>query len=121
MEPRVMVVRMMSIVRNMSQETKDILLNPEIIAINQDRLGEQGRIIHRDSQCVIWKKNLSEGIAIAVCNLADSRSTMKLDFDMLGIPVRGLLRDVWSHKNLNPQKILDLDIAPHGCEVFVVK
>ena len=108
-------------IRNMSQETKDILLNPEIIAINQDRLGEQGRIIHRDSQCVIWKKNLSEGIAIAVCNLADSRSTMKLDFDMLGIPVRGLLRDVWSHKNLNPQKILDLDIAPHGCEVFVVK
>ena len=51
----------------------------------------------------------------------DSRSTVKLDFDALGIPVRELLRDVWSHKDLKLQKILDLDIAPHGCEVFVVK
>ena len=30
---------------NMSQETKDILTNPEVIAINQDSLGEQGRKI----------------------------------------------------------------------------
>ncbi|XP_049541803.1 alpha-N-acetylgalactosaminidase [Anopheles darlingi] len=37
-------------------EVKDLLLNPEIIAANQDRLGIQGRLVKKVDKIEIWKR-----------------------------------------------------------------
>ncbi len=52
--------------RNMSDETKNILTNKNVIDINQDKLGKQGFKIYDDWNFEIWQKPLSNG-EIAIC------------------------------------------------------
>ena len=54
--------------RNMSEETLEILTNQEAIAVNQDSLGVQGFKYYEDDQMEIWFKPLSED-KWAVCFL----------------------------------------------------
>ena len=50
----------------MDRETLSILTNKDVIAINQDKLGIQGRRYMKIEQHEIWVKQLSDGEA-AVC------------------------------------------------------
>ncbi|MGH1559134.1 hypothetical protein ACRAWD_18525 [Caulobacter segnis] len=43
-------------VANMDADTRDILLNKEVIAVNQDRLGVQGRRVRDDGDLEVWSK-----------------------------------------------------------------
>lgn len=52
--------------RTMDRETLSILTNKDVIAINQDKLGIQGRRYMKIEQHEIWVKQLSDGEA-AVC------------------------------------------------------
>ena len=45
-------------IRSMSQETKDILMNKEVIAINQDSLGVQGLKAYAQDGIEVWLKPL---------------------------------------------------------------
>ena len=42
-------------VRSMADSVKDILLNEEIIAINQDALGKQAVVVKTEGNCEIWQ------------------------------------------------------------------
>ena len=54
---------------NMTDETKNILLNKDIIAIDQDPLGKQAFRVWRKDGVEAWKKPLSNGkIAMAFLN-----------------------------------------------------
>ena len=46
-------------VRSMSADTKEILENKEVIAINQDPLGRQGRRISKQGDLEVWSRPLS--------------------------------------------------------------
>lgn len=48
-------------IRNMTQETKDIILNKEVIAIDQDPLGVQGLKLRAENSLEFWFKPLSDG------------------------------------------------------------
>ena len=48
-------------IRNMSQETKDILMNKEVIAVNQDALGIQGLKAEAKDGLEVWFKPLVDG------------------------------------------------------------
>lgn len=64
-------------VRNMSESTKKILLNKEIIALDQDPLGKQAIRMFRSNGLEAWKKPLSGNkLAIALFNRNDNASTM---------------------------------------------
>src|SRR5438876_2478451 len=47
--------------RNMSDETRQILMNKEVIAIDQDKLGRQGHKISKEGSAEIWIKALENG------------------------------------------------------------
>ena len=58
-------------ITNMAQETIDILTNPEVIAINQDKLGKQGKKVkyNRITLPEEYKYNLSpKEVEVATCN-----------------------------------------------------
>ena len=58
-------------ITNMTQETLDILTNPEVIAINQDKLGKQGRKIKHNKMPLPnnYKYDLSpKEVEVAECN-----------------------------------------------------
>ena len=56
--------------KNMSEDIRNILINKELIAVNQDSLGKQGFKIYDGGNFEIWQKPLSNGeIAICLLNL----------------------------------------------------
>ena len=84
--------------RNMNEATKNILLNPEIIAINQDELGEQAKMISSSAGIKIYKKNLKDGsVAVAVFNSSTSEKKFDLKESALGLEGTYNAHNVWQH------------------------
>jgi alpha-galactosidase len=65
--------------RNMSTETKNILINKDAIAINQDKLGVEGFAYAEKDSVETWLKPLENG-NWAICFL--NRSTKPVSFEM---------------------------------------
>src|SRR5260370_25392539 len=56
-------------VANMTADTKEILLNKDVIAIDQDALGQQGRRVKKTGELEVWSKQLQDdGRAVALLN-----------------------------------------------------
>ncbi len=111
-------------IRNMNQSTKDILLNEDIIAIDQDPLGKQGFRVMRDACLEAWQKPLSDDrVAIAFLN----RNSIDMDISTtwedleLDPGARYDVYDVWEHKSVShPEGRLSSRLKPHECQVFIL-
>jgi len=69
---------------NMTPETKSILLNKEMIAIDQDSLGRQATCYRDNGDYQIWVKTLSNNEkAICLLNKSDEKKSVLVDFDLL--------------------------------------
>jgi alpha-galactosidase len=93
--------------RNMKPAIREILTNKEIIAVNQDVLGKQGRRIKRNGDMDIWMKELSGGKrAVAFLNRGESALNMTVTWAELGLSSMQSLavRDLWQHKDLGTYK-----------------
>lgn len=68
-------------VRKMSEETKAIIMNKDVIAINQDELGVQGLRFGRMGQLEIWFKPLADGDwAFCILNRGTTPTTYTIDW-----------------------------------------
>ena len=89
--------------RAMSPETKAILTNPEVIAIDQDPLGAQGILVwERPPELQVWSKPLSGGAwAVALLNRGDTAATITAPFPQVGLRQdSAAVHDLWSHTDL---------------------
>lgn len=114
-------------IRNMNQATKDILMNPEMIAINQDPLCRQPvRLtgIWSGEDVVLYSRQLFNGdLAIGLFNMSDKKTTVNLNLDELGLPLstqRTLrLKEVWTGEERNvPNATLRRELEPFDCAVY---
>ncbi|QOY90539.1 glycoside hydrolase family 27 protein [Paludibaculum fermentans] len=88
-------------VRNMSSETKEILLNREVIAINQDSLGQPARRLRKDGDTEVWSRPLAGGAyAIALFNRGQEDAEVSVRWSDLDRNRPRHLRDVWRHEDL---------------------
>lgn len=111
--------------RNMDAETKEILMNKEAIAVNQDALGQQARRFMDMGEKEIWAKPLADG-ELAVCFLNRTEDVWHLDYDWRKQTIyfadqvnmykkEYVVRDLWKHQNIGTTKQHTVcDIAPHG-------
>lgn len=84
----------------MDEMTKSILMNPEVIAVDQDRLGIQG---HRVGPPQIWARPLSGGaVAVGLFNFVTDDEAEPLTFRFKDIGFSGPLhvRDLWAHRDV---------------------
>lgn len=111
-------------IRNMDESTRNILLNKDIIAIDQDELGKQGFRVFRKDGLEAWQKPLSgDRVAIAYLNrnswdgtLTASWEDLELDSDL-----RYSVYDVWEHEEVNHKEgMLSASLKPHECQVFLL-
>ncbi|HEX6803983.1 MAG TPA: glycoside hydrolase family 27 protein [Terriglobales bacterium] len=89
--------------RSMTPETHDILTNPEVIAIDQDRLGIQGRRVWKDGDLEIWSKPMRDGSrAVVLLNRGESPHEIPLSWEQIGYPAHlsAAVRDLWTHRDL---------------------
>jgi alpha-galactosidase len=103
-------------VRSMSEETKAILMNPEVIAVDQDAKGIQGHRVWDEGPLEIWVRPLADGShAAALFNRGESALKITLDFKAIGAPSSAKLRDLWARKDLGTvQKSYSAEVPKHG-------
>ena len=102
-------------VRSMSNETKELYLNKDMIAINQDSLGVQGHRISDKDGKQVWTKPLKNGdIAVALLNNNGSTQTVECDFKDIGIEGEVEVRDAWKKKDLGPVSYVSIELPAHG-------
>ena len=107
--------------RNMSPETKELLLNSEVLAVDQDAKGVQGHRVWEEGPLEIWVKPLADGShAVGLFNRSESATQMTLDFKSIGAPAYAKLRDLLDHKDLGTaQNSYSAEVPTHG--VVLVK
>ncbi|KAL2578282.1 hypothetical protein AAZX31_16G196500 [Glycine max] len=114
-------------VRNMTEDTKEILSNTEVIAVNQDPLGKQGKKVRMESALEVWSGPLSEyRVAVVLLNkYSDRRASITALWEDIGLDPSSVVeaRDLWEHKTLERQfvgKLTDT-VEPHSCKMYVLK
>lgn len=114
-------------VRNMTAETKEIIANKEVIAVNQDPLGVQGRTVHAfgpDGCQQVWAGPLTGNrLAVVLWNRCSTSATISVGWDILGIqsPISVSIRDLWEHKDVAVDAVssFGVQVESHGCAMYV--
>ncbi len=89
--------------RSMSPAILTILTNREVIAIDQDREGKQGKQVWKSGDQEIWTRPLSgKARAVALFNRAKDEAKMTVRWADLGI-TKTRVRDLWLHQDIETQ------------------
>jgi alpha-N-acetylgalactosaminidase len=88
--------------RNVSADAKQILLNKEIIAVDQDPLGKQGtRITAWGNDATVWARQLQNGEwAVALWNRGESPKDIRVTFSSFTTVRSFAIRDLYAHQEL---------------------
>jgi len=91
----------------MSAATKATLTNAEVIAVDQDPLGKQGRVVASTSGTSqeVWWKELSgtNTRAVALFNRGSSAASITVQWSQIGLPAgTASVRDLWTKQDLAP-------------------
>jgi alpha-galactosidase len=96
--------------------TLNVLCNSEVIDIDQDTLGKQARIVRQTPSEFVLAKPLEDGgLAVGLFNLGETKATLKVTGEDLGLKSHLRVRDVWRQRDLaNAAQEFSADVAPHG-------
>ena len=116
-------------IRNMDEETKRILTNPALLAIDQDARCNRPYIIRfcGNDDYPIIVRNLADGdLAVGFFNLSDSPADLWVTEADLGISFRQNKTlegtEVYTGRELRSvNATLSASLAPHTCEVYRMK
>jgi alpha-galactosidase len=112
-------------VAHMDETTRSILLNREVIAVDQDPLGVQGRRVWKDGESEVWVKSLAGGAkAILLFNRGNQPAVIRATADQLSWPqgLRAKVRDLWAHKDAGRWAgSTQATVEPHGVAMFRVQ
>ena len=92
-------------IRNMTAATKNILTNADVIAVDQDPLGIQGKPISTSTTLEVWSKKLSgdQTYAVVLFNRTAASAAITVTWSSLGMTsTSATVRDLWSHTDLGP-------------------
>ena len=102
----------------MSADTRRILTNADVIAVDQDPLGEQARRIWKQGELEIWARPLKGGDrAVVLFNRGATPAEMKVDWGQLDLPagLKADVTDLWSRKvTKRAHGSYAGKVAPHG-------
>lgn len=96
--------------------TLNVLCNAEVIAVDQDPLGKQGKILRQSETEFVLVKQLEDGSqAIGLFNLDDHPTRLAVSWSELGLTGRQHARDMWRQKDLgNFKNEFHADVPRHG-------
>jgi alpha-galactosidase len=89
--------------RSMSAETREILTNPEVIAVDQDALGMQGRKVRDNGPQEVWMKPLADGSkAVILFNRGTEAGNIGVAWEDVSLAPAGkaLVRDLWKKADM---------------------
>jgi alpha-galactosidase len=111
--------------RDMKPEIQQILTNKEVIAVNQDTLGREGRRVHKDGDLEVWAKQLKDGgRAVILFNRSASEQNVAVAWEDIGYPdhLSAAVRDLWQKKDLGKfTGKFSAPVASHGVVMVTVR
>ncbi|HUJ30918.1 MAG TPA: glycoside hydrolase family 27 protein [Candidatus Acidoferrum sp.] len=109
----------------MSPETKAILTNREVIAVDQDPLGSEGTRVWKDGDREVWSKRMQDGSrAVILLNRGAAEQEISVDWQQIGYPAHlsAAVRDLWAHKDLGKfTGSFKAPVPSHGVVMVTVK
>jgi alpha-galactosidase len=104
-------------IRTMSSETRRILTNREVIAVDQDPLGLQGTVVVWSHDREVLMKPLANGDrAVVLLNRGGQGTQINVSAGDLGLrkTPRYAVRDLWTHAGLFFTNTVSAFVAPHS-------
>ncbi len=103
--------------------TTALLINPEVIAVNQDAFGQPAqRLTNFPAGVEIWTKRLADkSLAVGIFNRGNAAVSVNLVWRDLGLRAKPAVRDLWLRKDLGRQKNFTAELPPHGCVLLRVE
>jgi hypothetical protein len=105
-------------------KTLALLTNDEVIAVNQDPLGEPAERIasYYKTGGEIWIRKLANGSrVVGLFNRGDSEAKITVDWSAVGLSGKQSVRDLWQHRDLGSfDKQLVLPVPKHGAVLLRV-
>ncbi|MFI5206954.1 MAG: glycoside hydrolase family 27 protein [Gemmatimonadales bacterium] len=103
--------------RTMSDATKAILLNAEVIAVDQDSSGAQGILVSSGPpELQVWTKPLADGSrAVALLNRSAAPARIQTTLRRMMITTdSATVRDLWTHADLGTfGRVFGATVPPH--------
>jgi alpha-galactosidase len=90
-------------VRNTPKDVLDVLTNREVIAIDQDPLGIQGRRVSDGGAYEVWMKVLHDGSrAVILLNRGSEKGDLAFKWDEVGLApgTKAVVRDLWKKADM---------------------
>jgi alpha-galactosidase len=111
--------------RDMKPEIREILTHKDVIAVDQDAAGIQGRRVRKSGDLEVWSKSLQDGSrAVVLLNRGTANAEISVAWEDLGYPAHlgAKVRDLWQAKDLGEHKgTFSATVAPHSVVMVTVK
>lgn len=100
--------------------TLSLLTNDEVIDVNLDPLGRQGRRVAQDDEVEVWVRDLEDGgKAVGLFNRGEGPARVTARWSDLGVKGKQIVRDLWRQKDIGAfEDAYSADVPRHGV-VFV--
>ena len=112
-------------IRTMSPEIAEILKNKEVISIDQDPMGLQGRRVKRDGDAEVWSKQLNDGgRAVVLFNRGTTEKQISVNWRDIGYPdsLVASVRDLWAKKDVGKLTgSFSANVPSHGVVMVTIK
>lgn len=108
-------------IRDMSDQTRAVLTNREVIAVDQDPLVKQARALSGDPRVLV--KPLSGGaVAVGLFNQADDTVRLSTSLQAIGLPdgTCHTVRDLWQHNDITTNGPIEASVPRHGVALLRV-
>ena len=106
------------------EETMKIITNPELIAINQDRLGLQAHVVQHVGETYIFAKDIIEKWgntrAVALYNPADTSMRFTLTPEEIEMTGTLTVRDLNLNADLGECSSIEITLPPHSAKILKV-
>jgi alpha-galactosidase len=110
--------------RTVSPDILKILVNRDVIAIDQDRLGKQATRAWKSGDEEVWTRPLENGdIAVAFFNRGAASTKIAVNWSDIGFKQKPKhARDLWRHKSVRlHRKEYSVTVPSHGVQMLRVK
>lgn len=104
------------------EETLNLVTNPELLAVNQDQLGLQARVVRHDGGTYVLAKDLvsprGPKRAVALYNPADTAAVVRFDSGDIGYRGRVRVRDLVRREDLGRFSRMEMTLAAHSARIL---
>jgi hypothetical protein len=109
-------------VRAMSNLTRSILMNRDVITVDQDWSGRQGYRVRDDGAHEVWAKPMSDGgWAVVLLNRSTESAPIRLTLTELGIRNTRRAKDLWTNAVFSVRGSVARLVPAHGAVMLRIR